>query len=98
MSAGLSPTNRASAKAIGRDVPIEPVFPDSLEHLDPRIKVVARDVVNDQNPLRHDPDKLAAVLLELAQGNWRDDDQEDEPEAQTRTANRRDFAGASTGD
>jgi uncharacterized cofD-like protein len=98
LDAVLVNTNRASAKAIGRDVPIEPVFPDSLEHLDPRIKVVARDVVNDQNPLRHDPDKLAAVLLELAQGNWRDDDQEDEPEAQTRTANRRDFAGASTGD
>ncbi|MFT4036603.1 MAG: YvcK family protein [Thermomicrobiales bacterium] len=72
LDAVLVNTNRASARAIGRDLSIDPVFPDSLESLDPRIKVVARDVVNNQNPLRHDPEKLAAVLLELAQGNWRD--------------------------
>jgi uncharacterized cofD-like protein len=97
LDAVLVNTNRASAKAIGRDVPIEPVFPDSLDHLDPRIKVVARDVVNDQNPLRHDPDKLAVVLLELAQGNWRGEPGHDELIAGSDTAKRKDLAVSNTG-
>ena len=32
----------------------------------PDVPVVTRDVVDDSNPLRHDPDKLAAALLEIA--------------------------------
>ena len=98
LDAVLVNTNRASAKAIGRDVPIEPVFPDSLEHLDARIKVVARDVVNDQNPLRHDPEKLAAVLLELAQGNWRDEHQTGDHGLGARSETQRDLAVSGTGD
>ena len=65
--------NRASADAIGPELNIEPVLPESLELIDPGIHVVARDVVSDQNPLRHDPEKLAQALLELAHGNWHDD-------------------------
>lgn len=73
LDAVLVNNNTASAAAISPDLGIDPIFPDSLEHLDPGIRVVARDVVSDQNPLRHDPVKLAAVLLELANGKWRDD-------------------------
>ena len=98
LDAVLVNTNRASARAIGRDIPIEPVFPDSLIHLDPRIKVVARDVVNDQNPLRHDPDKLASVLLELAQGNWQDHLAEDELAPQADMITRKDMVVTGTGD
>lgn len=29
------------------------------------VEVIGRDVVNDNNPLRHDPDKLASVLMQL---------------------------------
>jgi hypothetical protein len=36
--------------------------------------VIARDVVSVHNPLRHDPDKLATALFELANGRWRDDE------------------------
>jgi uncharacterized cofD-like protein len=62
--------NPASGAAIGPDAPIDPVTPAGLERLDPRIRVVARDVVSSRNPLRHDPATLAAVLLELARGPW----------------------------
>jgi uncharacterized cofD-like protein len=73
LDAVLINNNTASADAIGPELPIDPVLPESLDRLDPRIKVVARDVVNAQNPLRHDPEKLAAVLLELSNGRWGDD-------------------------
>jgi hypothetical protein len=63
-------SNRASADAIGPQLPIEPVLPDSLNRIDPRIRVITRDVVSDQNPLRHDPEKLARALLELTNGHW----------------------------
>ena len=29
------------------------------------VEVIGRDVVNDNNTLRHDPDKLASVLMQL---------------------------------
>lgn len=73
LDAVLVNSNRASAEAIGPELNIDPVMADSLENLEPHIRVVARDVVSNQNPLRHDPQKLAAVLLELANGRWRDE-------------------------
>ena len=59
-------SNPASAQAIGPDVPIEPVLPGSLYEMDRDFRIVERDIVSDRNPLRHDPDKLSAALLELA--------------------------------
>jgi uncharacterized cofD-like protein len=56
----------ASAATALAESPIDPVTPAGLERLDPRIRVVARDVLSERNALRHDPAKLAAVLLELA--------------------------------
>lgn len=73
LDAVLINSNPASAGAIGPGLAIDPVLPDSLNGLDPSIRVVARDIVSSQNPLRHEPRKLAAVLLELANGNWQDD-------------------------
>ena len=40
--------------------------PEGLDRISPSIRAIARDVVNDGNPLRHDPDKLARALLEIA--------------------------------
>jgi uncharacterized cofD-like protein len=59
-------SNPASASAIGPDVPVDPILPEGLEELQDTVAVVARDVVSDRNPLRHDPDKLARALLDLA--------------------------------
>jgi hypothetical protein len=60
-------SNPASAAAVtSAEEPIDPVLPDSLDELGGSFRVVARDVVSDRNPLRHDPDKLTAVLLEIA--------------------------------
>lgn len=73
LDAVLVNSNPASAEAIGPELTIDPVLPDSLERLEPRIRVVARDVVNERNPLRHDPAKLAAALLELTNGDWREE-------------------------
>jgi hypothetical protein len=66
-------SNMASAEAIGPDLPIEPLLPDSWDRLDPHIRVIARDVVSEQNPLRHDPEKLATALFELTNGRWREE-------------------------
>jgi uncharacterized cupin superfamily protein len=30
-------------------------------------------VVSEQNPLRHDPEKLATALFELTNGRWREE-------------------------
>jgi uncharacterized cofD-like protein len=70
LDAVLINSDRASAAAIGPDLTIDPVLPDSLDRLDPRLQVIAREMVSEHNPLRHDPDKLANALLELANGNW----------------------------
>jgi hypothetical protein len=37
-----------------------------LESLNGSVRVRASDIVSDRNPLRHDPDKLAQALLDLA--------------------------------
>jgi uncharacterized cofD-like protein len=73
LDAVLINSNTASADAIGPELPIDPVLPDSLDRLAPHIRVISRDVVSDQNPLRHDPEKLARALLELTNGSWPDD-------------------------
>jgi uncharacterized cofD-like protein len=70
LDAVLLNSNRASAAAIGPDVPIDPVLPESLGRLDPNIRVISRNIVSDQNPLRHDPARLASALLELTNGHW----------------------------
>jgi len=59
-------SNPASAGAIGPDVPVDPILPEGLDGLDASVRVVTSDVVSDRNPLRHDPEKLAAALLVLA--------------------------------
>ncbi len=73
LDAVLINSNTASAAAIGPELTIEPVLPDSLDHLDSQIRVIARDMVSEQNPLRHDPEKLASALLELTNGGWSHD-------------------------
>ncbi|MDP9365198.1 MAG: YvcK family protein [Chloroflexota bacterium] len=67
LDVALVNSNPASAAAIQPELPIEPVTPTGLERLGPGIRIVSRDLVSDKNPLRHDPDKLATALLELAE-------------------------------
>jgi uncharacterized cofD-like protein len=74
LDAVLINSNPASAEAIGPDLPIEPLLPDTWDRLDPRMRVIARDVVSEHNPLRHDPDKLAMALFDLTNGRWREDE------------------------
>lgn len=45
---------------------VQAVSLDGLDSLDGSVGIVLRDVVNDANPLRHDPDKLAEALVALA--------------------------------
>ncbi|MDQ2683251.1 MAG: YvcK family protein, partial [Chloroflexota bacterium] len=59
-------SNRAPNEAIRPEWNIEAVTNENLESLEDRVEVVARDLVSDSNPLRHDPDKLTQVLLEIA--------------------------------
>jgi uncharacterized cofD-like protein len=66
LSYAIVNNNRASLEAIKPELPVEAVLNDGLGKLEREITIVARDVVNDRNPLRHDPEKLAAVLCELA--------------------------------
>ena len=73
LDAVLINSNVASAEAIGPDLPIDPLLPGSWDRVDPRVRVITRDVVSEQNPLRHDPDKLAIALFELTNGRWRED-------------------------
>ncbi len=61
-------SNPASIAAIGPELAVEPVVPEDLHRIARDIKVVTRDVVSDRNPLRHDPLKLTAALLEIARG------------------------------
>jgi uncharacterized cofD-like protein len=66
LSYAIVNNNRASLDAIKPELHVDAVLNDGLGRLEREITIVARDVVNDQNPLRHDPAKLAAVLVELA--------------------------------
>ena len=53
--------------AIRPEWQVEPVKYDGKEITSAGVKIIAGDVVNDKNPLRHDPVKLADVLIALAQ-------------------------------
>jgi uncharacterized cofD-like protein len=70
LDAVLINSDLASAAAIGPELTIDPVLPESLDRLEAHIRVIARDMVSAQNPLRHDPEKLASALLELTNGHW----------------------------
>ena len=59
-------SNPAAGTAIRPEWHVEAVIYDGAGRTSNGVEIVARDVVNDQNPLRHDPAKLASVLLDLA--------------------------------
>ncbi|HUG15213.1 MAG TPA: gluconeogenesis factor YvcK family protein [Thermomicrobiales bacterium] len=48
---------------------VSAVVLDGLFEFDERLSLVERDIVNPEFPLRHDPDKLAEVLLTLGRGH-----------------------------
>jgi len=58
--------NQRPATAIRPEWHVDPVTPAGVERVDPGVQIVQRDVVNEANPLRHDPDKLAAALVGIA--------------------------------
>jgi uncharacterized cofD-like protein len=59
-------SNPAAAIAIRPEWDVEAVTYDGATQTTENVEIVARDVVNDRNPLRHDPAKLAEVLIQLA--------------------------------
>jgi len=60
VNSNLEPTRRLAASGVFG------VQLDGLDQLAERIHVVLQDVINPEQPWRHDPTKLAAALLELA--------------------------------
>jgi uncharacterized cofD-like protein len=58
--------NPAAASAIRDEWQVEAILYDGATNIDDSVEIVARDMVNDTNPLRHDPEKLSQVLLEIA--------------------------------
>ena len=70
-------SNPAPADAIRPEWQVEAIAYDGSEEVG-GARVIARDVVNDRNPLRHDPEKLAEVLLELARSHGQPLDERDE--------------------
>jgi uncharacterized cofD-like protein len=59
-------SNRAPATLIKPEWHVDPVVDDNLGSLVDEIDIITSDVVNDLNALRHDPDKLARALVEIA--------------------------------
>ncbi len=59
-------SNTEPASAILPEWHVDPVTASGLSPNDGLVRVTSRDVVDDTNPLRHDPRKLASVLLEIA--------------------------------
>jgi uncharacterized cofD-like protein len=59
-------SNPAAAGAIKPEWDVEAVFEDGSGSYTGDVGVVAKDVISDLNPLRHDPEKLTAALMELA--------------------------------
>jgi hypothetical protein len=59
-------SNTEPASAILPEWHVDPVTASGLSTNDGLVRVTSRDVVDDTNPLRHDPGKLASVLLEIA--------------------------------
>jgi 2-phospho-L-lactate transferase/gluconeogenesis factor (CofD/UPF0052 family) len=66
LSHALVNTNRLPASNIKPEWNVDPVLAEDFSELENELSIVERDVVNDNNPLRHDPDKLASALLEIA--------------------------------
>ena len=66
LSYALVNSNLGPSSSIKPEWHVDPVVAEDLGSLEQSVKIIARDVVNDNNPLRHDPEKLSAVLLELA--------------------------------
>jgi uncharacterized cofD-like protein len=58
--------NPAAAEAIRSEWQVDAILYDGAATIDNSVEIVARDMVNDKNPLRHDPEKLSHVLLEIA--------------------------------
>jgi uncharacterized cofD-like protein len=58
--------NRASAAVIRPELNVEAVFDDGGRPVELPTSLVSMDVISDANPLRHDPAKLTAVLMDLA--------------------------------
>ena len=61
--------NEAAGAAIRPEWHVQAIPYDGKEVVLGSVRIVARDVVNDRNPLRHDPAKLADVLLEIARSH-----------------------------
>lgn len=57
--------NKAASGAIRPHEHVEAVMYDGAQQTHDGVEIIARDVVSDRNPLRHDPLKLAAELLEI---------------------------------
>ncbi|MFL5760391.1 MAG: uridine diphosphate-N-acetylglucosamine-binding protein YvcK [Thermomicrobiales bacterium] len=66
LSYALVNNNRAVVSAIKPEWNVDPVTDEHTESLEGKVTVIARDVISDQNPLRHDPEKLSLALLEIA--------------------------------
>lgn len=58
--------NAPAADAIRPEWQVSPLNYDGHSPMENGVKIIAEDVVNDKNPLRHDPAKLADVLIEIA--------------------------------
>ena len=63
----IAPVHPEGAVSRQADVSLVTTSPSRMT----RTRVLVEDVVRDDQPLRHDPDKLAAVLLRLAVGERR---------------------------
>jgi hypothetical protein len=66
LSHALVNNNKAPATYIKPEWRVDAVTNEDLGSLRNEITIIERDVVNDNNALRHDPDKLAAALLDIA--------------------------------
>ncbi|HEV2128081.1 MAG TPA: gluconeogenesis factor YvcK family protein [Thermomicrobiales bacterium] len=58
--------NPAAAEAIRDEWQVEAILYDGQTHVDDSVEIIARDMVSNSNPLRHDPAKLSEVLIEIA--------------------------------
>lgn len=59
-------SNRGPASSIKPEWRVDAVTDDDLGNEEEGVRIVRRDVVNEANPLRHDPDKLTAALIDIA--------------------------------
>lgn len=59
-------SNRATAQAIRPELDVQAVLDDGVTTVFEGVDIVAADVISESNPLRHDPAKLADVLVGLS--------------------------------